>query len=109
VTTYLCDLCGKQYKSRSGLRDHRKSHAQAPQALQRPMDLQAPPQPSKPPEEAGLLLEACADLGVDPEQIISWRVYDQTVVMIVGPVGFKYFWTKGCMLSSPKDVSKETP
>jgi hypothetical protein len=41
-----------------------------------------------------LLLDACDALGVDPEQVISWRVYDQTVVMIVGPVGFKYIWTK---------------
>ena len=95
MTTYLCDLCGKEYKSRSGLRDHRKSHAQAPQAPQMPMDLKAPPKPRKPHEEADLLRDACDALGVDPEQVISWRVYDQTVVMIVGPVGFKYIWTKG--------------
>jgi hypothetical protein len=106
--TYLCDLCGKEYKSRSGLRDHRKRHGQAPQAPQIPMDLKAPAKPRGPREEAGLLLEACTDLGVDQERVISWRVYDQTVVMIVGPVGFKYIWTKGCILSSPKDVSKET-
>jgi hypothetical protein len=94
MTTYLCDLCGKEYKSRRGLRDHRKSHAQAPQAPQVPMDLEAPPKPRKPHEEADLLRDACDALGVDPEQVISWRVYDQTVVMIVGPVGFKYIWTK---------------
>jgi len=95
MTTYLCDLCGKEYKSRSGLRDHRMSHAQAPQAPQIPMDLKDPPKPRKPHEEADLLRDACDALGVDPEQVISWRVYDQTVVMIVGPVGFKYIWTKG--------------
>ena len=102
MTTYLCDLCGKEYKSRSGLRDHRKSHPQAPEGVQVPMPmassrpaLDAPPGSEKPQEEAGLLRDACDALGVDPGQVISWRVYDQTVVMIVGPVGFKYIWTKG--------------
>lgn len=95
MTTYICDLCGKGYRSRSGLREHRKSHGQAAQAPLIPIDLKAPPKPRKLHEEADLLLEACEALGVDREQVISWRIYDQTVVMVVGPVGFKYIWTKG--------------
>jgi hypothetical protein len=105
---YLCDVCGKQYKSRSGLRYHRKSHHEAAVGSQIPMPIVASELgPCAGPiidndaelgalRDHDLLGEACQALGVDPDDVMSFRVYPpDTVVLVHGPVGFKYIWTRG--------------
>jgi hypothetical protein len=87
MTTYLCDLCGKPYRSKRGLRDHQKSHHQATEGL----PLTMPLLDKEKTEPLSLALEA---LGIDPSQVMDFKVYADQVVIIEGPVGFKRIWTR---------------
>ena len=72
--SYQCPECGKPYKSRSGLRKHiKKEH---------------------PMEQAGdeMLKRAMKDLGIDWEDVMSHQVYDDRIVIVEGPVGYKRTW-----------------
>jgi len=104
-----CDICGKPYKSRSGLKAHRKTHADQP-ALGEGDNYIGPsasddltlaqltagfdPTHNK-YRDAKLIDDACAALGIDAANILSFKVYDDKVVIIEGPTGFKRTWTKG--------------
>lgn len=98
-----CDICGKPYKSRSGLNAHRKTHDHEPDGL--PLDFapQAPAPPilakinaaPHPYHDAKDIDDACAALGIDAANILSYRVYPDQVVIIEGPTGFKRTWTRG--------------
>jgi len=113
-----CTICGKPYKSRSGLKAHAKTHAQrdplTPAAFEPALgegdnyvgpsasdDLTLPqltagfdPTHNK-YRDAKLIDDACAALGIDAANILSFKVYDDQVVIIEGPTGFKRTWTKG--------------
>lgn len=41
---------------------------------------------------ADALFEACEGLGVHPYDVVSYRVYEDRVVIIEGPVGYKRVW-----------------
>lgn len=40
------------------------------------------------------LLEACQGLDIKPEEVMSYRIYPDRVVLVVGPVGRKVIWPK---------------
>jgi len=86
MTTYLCDLCGRSYRTKRGLREHQQSHQGA----------EGPPltMPFFNTDQAEPLSVALDALGIDPKQVLGFKVYDDRVVIIEGPVGFKRIWTR---------------
>lgn len=107
-----CEVCGKGYKSRSGLRRHVKSvHGEieaagevGPSAAERSR-----------PEDYGLVqvsaevirdlaggseenkeafFAACKALGIKAKDVMAFKVYDDKVVMIEGPTGWKRVWVR---------------
>jgi hypothetical protein len=103
-----CEICGKPYKSRSGLKAHRKTHAPAEQYALGEGPNYVGPSPSddltldqimahaNADRDVDLLAEACDTLSIHPDHVISFKVYPpHTVVIIQGPVGFKKTWTRG--------------
>ena len=99
-----CEVCGKEYKSRSGLRRHVKSkHAgdtspgevarneQASQAGPTPAD---PSLSIKDAAEKAVLREACKGLGIKLKDVMAFTVYEDEVVLIEGPTGWKRRWRR---------------
>jgi len=93
-----CEECGKEYKTRSGLRRHVKSvHAGgAPAAEVATKDEAGPTVEERIVSEgyAETLVDACEDLGIHPDNIMSYKVYDDKVVIIEGPTGWKRVWRR---------------
>lgn len=82
-----CHICGKPYKSKSGLRDHLKTHAPA---APQPPDLF-----TVAPDDQPALALALQDLGLTRADVLSFRVYPDQVVIIQGPTGFKRIIPRG--------------
>jgi hypothetical protein len=79
-----CEFCGREYKSRSGLRRHVKAkHTGA-----------EPTASSWGPAKDAPLAMALEALGVREEDVMSYKVYADKVVVIEGPVGYKRVWLR---------------
>jgi len=97
-----CEICGKPYKSRSGLATHRKTHDAEPDGppldfapASHDADLLKSLDPTRNRHrDARALDDACAALGIDPANVLSFKVYEDKVVIIEGPTGFKRTWTR---------------
>jgi len=97
-----CTICGKPYKSRSGLAAHRKTHDAEPDGppldfapTAHDADLLKSLDPTRNKyQDAKALDDACAALGIHPDDILSFKVYDDKVVIVAGPTGKKLFWTR---------------
>lgn len=88
---YECEVCGKEYKSRSGLSRHRRTK-HAPQV-----------EPAVQAKEAvrtsevygsTLLDRALEALAIASEDVLAYRVYHDRVVIIEGPVGYERVWMR---------------
>lgn len=80
---YKCEFCGREYKTRSGLRRHVKA--------KHPPDL---PLPLLNTPGADWLERACQELGIKVSDILAYKVYHDRVVIIEGPVGYKRVWLR---------------
>lgn len=99
-----CEVCGKGYKSRSGLRRHVKSQhpgdATPGEVSTKEKTSQAGPSVPGPGRAvAGALYEkalvdACKALGIKSEDVMAYKVYDDKVVIIEGPTGWKRVWQR---------------
>ena len=114
---FVCEVCQKEYKSRSGLRRHVKS--KHPSTGLRTGRVAVPMvEKAVSPEDFGLvevsaevieglaaagsqedmdaLLVACKELEVEPKDVMAFKVYHDhvplKVVLIEGPVGHKRVW-----------------
>ena len=86
MTTYLCDLCGESYRTKRGLREHQQNHRSP----------EGPPltMPFFNTDQVEPLTLALHALGIDPNHVLDFKVYEDRVVIIEGPVGFKRTWTR---------------
>ena len=75
---YECEVCGRKYRSEHWLRRHMESKHSAPSAEKQ--------------EES--LLTACRGLGIDASKVMSFKVYEDKVVIVEGPVGRKRVWRR---------------
>ena len=99
-----CEVCGKAYKSRSGLRRHMKSvHggaaspgevARNEQASQAGPTLAGQSPSVKEAAEGAVLREACKALGIKSKDVMAFKVYEDKVVIIEGPTGWKRVWER---------------
>jgi hypothetical protein len=99
-----CEVCGKGYKSRSGLRRHVKSkHGGDPPGEVGPNDQASEAAPTEDAVEVtqyaeGMrskpLREACKALGIKLKDVMAFTVYDDKVVLIEGPTGWKRTWQR---------------
>ena len=89
-----CPECGREYQSRSGLRRHMKSvHGQKPAGDAEAVAVEDAAQDAGPKGAGRKLIErALVDLGIDWEDVMSYRVHDDRIVIVEGPVGFKRTW-----------------
>ena len=103
-----CPECGREYQSRSGLRRHMKSQHQGTPAgsAAAPFDTSfdtgsallsttqdVAEEKSEPRGAGGKLIErALVDQGIDWEDVMSYQVHDDQIVIVEGPVGFKRTW-----------------
>jgi hypothetical protein len=118
MAEWRCEACGKTYKSKRSLRRHQKKVHGDEEGM--PLDLvgdggvpsvvdsggEAREDPALGEgESAGasvgerlrtfepkVLKRALADLGIDRDEVMSYRVYPDRVVVIQGPAGFKRVW-----------------
>ncbi len=89
-----CEVCGKAFKTRSGLRRHVKSvHGdKAPGEVGPTVGGQSPS--VKEAAEGAVLREACKALGIKSKDVMAWKVYEDKVVIIEGPTGWKRVWKR---------------
>jgi hypothetical protein len=79
---YVCNVCGRKYRSRAWLERHMElKHGPGASALSETAE-----------DRASLLARACRGLRIDAKDILSSRVYSDRVVIIEGPVGYKRVW-----------------
>jgi hypothetical protein len=79
---YVCDICGRKYRSRAWLERHVE--------LKHGAGASAPSEQAE--DSASLLARACRGLRIDAKDILSSQVYTDRVVIIEGPVGYKRVW-----------------
>jgi hypothetical protein len=79
---YVCDFCGRKYRSRAWLDRHVE--------LKHGAEARTPSEAAE--ESVPHLVEACHALGIDAKDVLSSRVYGDRVVVIEGPVGYKRVW-----------------
>jgi hypothetical protein len=106
---FVCQVCGKGYKSKRSLRRHQKKVHGDEALLQLSLDAGEAPSAEERVEGEGesagasvgerlrtfepkVLKRALADLGIDRDEVMSYRVYPDRVVVIQGPAGFKRVW-----------------
>jgi hypothetical protein len=90
---YKCEFCGREYKTRSGLRRHVK--AKHPPDLPLPLWVDEAVQASELYGNHAYWLErACQDLGIKASDILAYKVYHDRVVIIEGPVGYERVWMR---------------
>jgi hypothetical protein len=97
----VCEVCGRRYRSKSGLRRHMKAEHSRP--VQRPADAVRPAAGEGEGEpadavrgaaggEAAALGVALRALGISRGDVMSYSVRGDRVVIIEGPVGYKRVW-----------------
>jgi hypothetical protein len=79
---YVCDVCGRKYRSRAWLDRHVE--------LKHGAEASTPSEVEE--ESAPPLVEACRALRIDAKDVLSSKVYGDKVVLIEGPVGYKRVW-----------------
>ena len=107
-----CPHCSKTYKSKSGLRRHINSiHPNTDEAVpqEEPVtddqdadDLMAERDVIHAPDHLTLVAPsdkepldaALKALAIEPDNVMSYRVYPDKVVLIEGPVGWKRVWPR---------------
>jgi len=92
-----CDICARSFKTKSGL----GSHMRAKHPSIRPSAAQdgssAEPIPAEvgerfmggPGSDGGILAEACDALKIEAKNVMAFKIYEDRVVIIEGPVGHK--------------------
>jgi hypothetical protein len=106
---YECQVCGRKYRSAQWLSRHMDSKHGTPTAGedgklratgQEQVDAKERRQPGLdegPPEMAEHgepLALACQALSIDVADVLSFRIYDEMVVVIEGPAGRKRVWPR---------------
>jgi hypothetical protein len=96
---YTCQVCGREYKTRGGLSRHVErahpskesgSKVRAAGAEDESQGrVKTAPLFAGLEQDAARLEEACQALGVALGDVMSYRLYDDRVVIIEGPVGYK--------------------
>ena len=95
-----CGQCGRKYTTKSGLRRHMKAeHLEVVAEVSNVIVPGATNDltmgdifgPAELPKGAGrkVLDRALKALGIEPENVLSYAVHDDRVVIIEGPVGYK--------------------
>ena len=102
---YECQVCGRKYKSQHWLRRHMETNhggleerargGTSPVVAGR-SEPETGKQPRGRPEEdhEGCLTMARRALQIEGEEVLSFRVYPDRVVIIEGPVGYKRVWRR---------------
>lgn len=77
--------CGREFGSARALAIHmakrheeRRMHSETPEEVSGPLELK----------------EALEALGIDPQNVLSFKIYDDRVAIIEGPGGKKRLWQK---------------
>jgi hypothetical protein len=85
-----CDVCGREFKTKSGLISHTRAKHPSTELRTGPaFETEAMGMVG---DEDKLLAEACKQLGI--EEVMSWKVYpdERLVVIIEGPVGREHYY-----------------
>ena len=91
-----CEVCGKAFKTRSGLRRHVKSvHGDKAPGEVGPT-VAVPIEETLVPDDlvSKPMREACKALGIKVKDVMAFKVYDDKVVIIEGPTGWKRVWKR---------------
>ena len=102
---YECQVCGRKYKSQHWLRRHMEANHEvsdeqaqggASPVVAEPSEPETAKRPRGRPEEddEGYLDMACRALQIEGEEVLSFRVYPDRVVIIEGPTGLKRVWRR---------------
>ena len=94
---FECEYCGKAYRSKTGLRRHVKAKhpkGEEPAAeVATQLEMIAAVHQALDDKEAALA-EALEVLGISEADVMSYRVYEDRVVIIEGPAGYQRVWLR---------------